>query len=118
MKNIFMSIAGAAALLAGTAAIGAPAKPTAEARIPFVNHGGIRNWRATDRETLYIESSHRRWYRAKLMGPCLDLNFVNGIGFETLGNDTFDRFSSIRVRGQSCKVQSLVAVDGPPRKKK
>ncbi|MDT9600976.1 DUF6491 family protein [Sphingosinicella rhizophila] len=118
MKTLFAPILVATALFATPAAAGPPAaKPAPEARIPFVNHGGIRNWRAIDRDTLYIEDSHRRWYRAELMGPCFDLGFTERIGFETRGNDTFDRFSTIRVGRDRCPVQSLVAVPGPPPKK-
>ena len=120
MTRTLASVLGAAILLAATPAMAAqPARTSAqeEVRIPFVNHGGIRNWRAYDRDVLYIEDAHRRWYKAELMGPCLDLNFVEQIGFETRGGDTFDRFAAVRVGRDRCQVRSLVALPGEPTKK-
>jgi hypothetical protein len=108
-----------AALVAALPVAAASAAPSArEPSIPFVNHGGIRDWQAVDEETLYVQARNRDWYRAELIGPCLDLTFANAIGFETRGTDSFDRFSSIRVRGQRCAVKSLVKSDPPPSKAK
>lgn len=86
----------------------------AEASIPFVNHGGIRDWRAVGDSTLYVQDQQGQWYRASLMGPAFDLPFAEAIGFDGRGTDTFDRFASVVVRGQSYPVQSLVKVPGPP----
>lgn len=108
----------AALALAATPALAqaptAPAPATAEASIPFVNHGGIQDWRAQGDSTLYVQDQHRQWYRATLMAPAFDLPFVETIGFDGRGTDTFDRFASVLVRGHSYPVQSLVKVDGPP----
>ncbi|MCW1986823.1 UNVERIFIED_ORG: hypothetical protein M2348_002573 [Sphingomonas sp. R1F5B] len=94
-----------------------PAKPV-EASIPFVNHGGIRDWRAQGDSTLYVQDQSGQWYRASLMGPAFDLPFAQAIGFDARGTDTFDRFASVVVHGQSYPVQSLVKVAGPPMKAK
>lgn len=116
MKPIASILAVAA--LAATSAVGAAqAAPQPQASIPFVNHGGIRDWRAADRDTLYVQDSRRNWYRAELMGPCLDLPFAHAIGFETRGVDRFDKFSNVVVRGQRCAVQSLVRSEAPPSRK-
>jgi len=85
-----------------------------QAEIPFVNYGGIRNWRAYDNRTLFIEGNGRQWYRADLMGPCIGLNFAEHIGIDSHPMNTFDRFSTVRVDGQSCAVKSVVKVDGRP----
>ncbi len=109
----------AALALAATPALAqAPASPAqpAEASIPFVNHGGIRDWRAQGDSTLYVQDQSGQWYRASLMGPAFDLPFAQAIGFEARGTDTFDRFASVVVHGQSYPVQSLVKVSGPPAK--
>lgn len=90
--------------------------PSAEASIPFVNHGGIQDWRAQGDSTLYVQDQHRQWYRATLISPAFDLPFVETIGFDARGTDTFDRFASVLVRGRSYPVTSLVKVDGPPAK--
>ena len=103
--------------LAGAPAIaGGPAEAPAvkEARIPFVNHGGIRDWRFADRETIYVQDRHRGWYKATLMNPVIGWRGQWAIGFESRGVDTFDRFSNVVVDGRRHPVQSLVRVDGPP----
>ena len=117
MKTSLLLAAALAALPAAQAmAAPAHAPAPAQASIAFVNHGGIRDWRAVGSDTLFVQDRSRNWYRADLMGPCLDLPFAQTIGFETRGIDTFDRFSTVRVRGQRCAVQSLVRSDAPPPK--
>lgn len=89
-----------------------------EMSIPFVSHGGIRDWRAIDHDTLYVQDAHRNWYRAELMSRCFDLPFAQAIGFDASGTDRFDRFSSVVVRGQRCPVKSFVASGPPPKKER
>jgi len=84
-----------------------------EASIPFVNQGAIRDWQAIDRDTLYVQDIQHHWYRAELMGGCLDLPYVNAIGFDARGTNRFDRFGSIVVGRQNCALKSFVA-SGPP----
>jgi len=120
-----MRIAPALAALIGLA-VAAPAFSAApastpaqrEASIPFVGSGSIRNWRPLDRDTLYVQDVHRRWYRAELIGPCIDLPYAETIGFDVRGTNRFDRFSSVIVRGQHCAVSSVVASDPPPPRRK
>jgi hypothetical protein len=109
------------ALAAGSAAddVGAKVKAAAESRgpevsIPFADHGGIRNWRAVDRDTLLIEGRDRKWYRAELMSGCFDLPFADRVGFKSNPSGDFDRFSSVYVRGQTCRVTSLTQTSPPP----
>ncbi|MBU1377116.1 MAG: hypothetical protein KKE02_13445 [Alphaproteobacteria bacterium] len=120
MKPLFVGLLAAFSLdLAGQAAQAAPKTPLPpQASIPFVNHDGIRDWQATDSRTLYVQDSSRKWYRATMFAPCIDLPFAQTIGFETRGIDTFDRFSSIRVRGERCQISSLERSDAPPAKVK
>ena len=102
------------------AAIAAPAAPAEigkEARIAFPNHGTVRNFRADGRETVYIQDIKRNWYKASLFGPCPGLPWAQAIGVDTDGRPTFDRFSSLIVRGERCSLSSLVRVEGPPPKK-
>jgi hypothetical protein len=113
MKKTAFS-AACAALLAAGAATAAPAPAPREASIPFANHGGIYDWDAVDRDTLYVQDIHRRWYRAELIGPCLDLDYAQAIGFKVDATDRFDRYSDVIVRGQRCALKSLVASDAPP----
>lgn len=107
----------AAALPAATPA--APASPPAkEASIPFANSGSINDWQEAGENAIYVQDIQRRWYLATLMAPCLDLPYVERIGFDVRGTGRFDRFSSIIVRGTRCPLTSLVASAGPPSKTK
>jgi hypothetical protein len=92
---------------------GGAAKP-AETSIPFANMGGIRDWRAIDDETLYVQDVRRNWYVARLMAPCPDLTFAQAIGFETKGVNQLDRFAAVVVRGQRYQLASFVASGPPP----
>ena len=77
----------AALALAAPAAYAEGPSPQAEAQqnahIPFVNHGGIRDWRSNDKDTVYIQASNRDWYKATLMSPAFDLPYTTAIGFDT-----------------------------------
>jgi len=111
---------GAMALAGTTAVFAAPAdvpKKTVEVSIPFVSHGGVKDWRAVDDHTLYIESQGSQWFKATTMGMCIGLDFADKIGFDGGGTDTFDKFSRLIVRGQPCPIETLVKVDGPPASK-
>lgn len=106
-----LGLAGAPALAGnGEAQVEAPE----EARIPFVDHGGIRDWRVGDSDTIYIQDRHRDWYEATLMTPAIGLRSAWAIGFQTRGVNTFDRFSNIVVDGWRYPLASLVRIDGPP----
>ena len=107
-----------AALLAGAAMPAAAEFKPIEMSIPFVSHGGIRDWRAIDHDTLYVQDIHGYWYRAELMSNCFDLPYAEAIGFDARGTDRFDRFSSVIVRGQRCPLQSFVASGPPPKKER
>jgi hypothetical protein len=105
----------AAALAAGLSslAVAQPAGHEPEARIAFVNHGGIRNFRAAGRETVYLQDRGRQWYRAELMGPCPGLPWALALGVETRGTSSLDRFGALIIEGQRCQLHSLVRVDAP-----
>jgi len=90
--------------------------PEKQAAIPFVNSGSIRDYRVVDNDTLYIQDIGGKWYRADLIGNCLDLPYAQAIGFDARGTNSFDRFSSIIVRGRSCPLTSLVESAPPPKK--
>jgi hypothetical protein len=120
MKSAVFASFAAAALVAGMASF-APAHAEfkeIEQSVPFVSKGSIRNWQAVDRDTLYVEDIHGRWYRAELMTNCFDLPFTETIGFDAGGTDRFDKFSAIMVRGQRCQLKNFVASGPPPKKQK
>jgi Family of unknown function (DUF6491) len=88
-----------------------------EASIPFVRHGGIRNWEADRNRGVWIQDVHRNWYYATLMAPCFGLDFATSLGFDAGPTGDFDRFSAIVVpREGRCPVRSFAASDGPPGK--
>lgn len=84
----------------------------ANASIPFVNLGGVRDWQVESSRALLVESANGRWYRATLMGPCPELRFHNALGFVTDSTHQLDRFSSVIAGGERCWFKSFERV--PP----
>ncbi|MEP7349254.1 MAG: DUF6491 family protein [Sphingorhabdus sp.] len=84
-----------------------------EAQIVFPNHGAIRNFEADGNDGIWLEDQQRRWYYAEMFGPCQGLNFAQRIGFDTNGSANFDKFSSIIVDRQNCRLTSLVTAEKP-----
>jgi len=90
-----------------------------ESQIVFPNTGAIRNFEADGNDGIWVEDRHHRWYYAELQGGCQNLSFARGVGFDTGGSATFDRFSSVVVEGWKCPLVSLVTADKPlPRKER
>jgi hypothetical protein len=123
MKQILLPLLAAAALAAPVSAKPAPAPAPSgplgrEVQIPFVNFGGVRNFHADGRDAVYLQDRSRRWYRATLIGPCLGLPFANAIGIDSRGSTVVDRFATLIVEGDRCKIDSLTRSDGPPKKVK
>jgi hypothetical protein len=111
---LFLTLAGSAMAAAASTD---PAN-VADAYIPFASHGGIRDWEADRTRGLWVQDVHRKWYYAKLMGPCIGLNFAHSIGFDTHPLGRFDKFSAIIVPGSGrCVVQTFTRSDAPPPKK-
>lgn len=106
------ALAGLLLMTAGTVMAADTGQPK-EASIPFADMGSIRNFDPVDSHTLLIEDVHGQWYRASLMGPCIDLPFATAVGFDVGGTRTLDRFSSVIVNGNRCAFESLVATDTP-----
>lgn len=110
---------GVALLAVAGAAFAGEANAPPKASIPFANHGGIRDWKADRDQGLWVQDIHRQWYYAKLMAPCIGLNFAQTIGFDTHPFGRFDQFSSIYVPGAGggrCAVQSFTMSGAPPGK--
>jgi hypothetical protein len=89
-----------------------------EARIAFPNNATIRTFQAGGRDTLYIQDRARRWYRASVIGPCINLPFAHAIGVEQRGSAVLDRFSALIVEGERCQLNSFVRVGAPPEHKR
>jgi hypothetical protein len=119
MKELLVPVSAAflAAAVPALAAQPAPTKAPAreEVRIPFASFGAIRNFRPVGDDVVYLEGTHRRWYRAELNGPCINLPAALSIGFDTRFNgNTLDNSSTLIVGGERCRIMSLTRADGPP----
>ena len=79
------------------------------ASIPFANN--IRNYRTGKdvEKSLLLEGSNGNWYRARLDSFCARaLPWENAIGVVQDATNSFDKFSTVVIDGQRCRV---VAVD-------
>ncbi|HTT01788.1 MAG TPA: DUF6491 family protein [Steroidobacteraceae bacterium] len=95
------------------------AEDSTRASIAFASHGGIYDWAADGDRGIYIQDNSRQWYYAKLLAPCINLPFAQRVGFVTEpGSGSFNKFSSIIVRGQQCFVQTFAKSAPPPSKTK
>ena len=126
MKTLIAALTGGAMLLGATLAAANPAPDAAapqrplgvDARIPFANSTGIRNFQADGDNALWIEGQRGDWYRAELFGPCIGLDHAMKVGFVTRGTSTLDRFGQVLVDGSKCQIASLVTSAPPPAKAK
>ncbi|MEQ8507813.1 MAG: DUF6491 family protein [Rhodospirillaceae bacterium] len=82
--------------------------------IHFADRGGIKDWRATSNEELYVESRNDQWYKVTFNAPCTSLKFANTIAFVTEPNGDLDKFSAVIVDDQRCFFDTFERVDGPP----
>lgn len=108
-----------ALILAGFALFtlaGAPPAPGKDARIPFADSHGIRDYQPDGEEAMWIEDMRGRWYRAEFLGPCRDLPYSHAIAFVTRGNGTLDKFGAVLVEGRRCQLNSLKTAAQPPGK--
>ena len=71
---------------------------------------------ADGEEAVYLQDRHLNWYHATLIGACRDLPWAMGIGIDTRGSASFDRFSVLIVGNDRCPIQSLVRSGPPPKK--
>lgn len=117
MKKFF-AIAALSVLVAGCAggaeyASSGDAATALQARIPFVGHGNIRDFHAVNDDTVFLQARNRQWYRADLIGPCFGLPYVSVIGVDARPIGTLDRFGTIIVDGERCKIGSLTPSESP-----
>ena len=87
--------------------------------IPFANRGGVWDWHGEGQSTVYFQDRHKRWYKAELLTPCVDLPWVQFIGLDTGPSDRLDKWSQIYVKGQRYPFKSFERYTGElPWKKK
>jgi Family of unknown function (DUF6491) len=80
-------------------------------------NSAIRSYEPDGNDGLWIQDQKRRWYYAKMLGPCNELNFAQAIGFDNRGSAYLDKFTRIYVRGDQCALESFVTAEAPPSKK-
>lgn len=118
MKKLLASV-GLSVLVAGCAAGEDYAPATSvtgpQVSIPFVDHGNIRDFHAVSDGTVFLQARNRQWYRAELFGPCFGLPFASVIGVDARPLGRLDRFGTIVVDGERCKIESLTPSESPRR---
>jgi hypothetical protein len=116
MKKILLALAAVTAPAFAAPPSPPPAAPGEEVSIPFVNFGGVRSFEEDGTHAVYLQDSRRRWYHAELIGPCRELPWAFGIGIDTRGSPSVDRFSSLIVGRDRCQLTSLTRSGPPPKK--
>ena len=117
MNRMIRSLAVLAALTSAWPVVAAPA-PAGSGEIPFVGFGGIRNWTASDENTLYVQAAGGQWYEVDMAGPCWGLPDALRIGVDSGPTDTLDAFSTIVVDGNLCPVASVTRLASPPQRER
>ena len=104
-------------LVLGAAAIAqkAPPPPGTPASIPFVDHDGIYDFQADGDHAVYLQDRSRKWYHATIFGPCLALPYATRIGVKTRGGSSLDKYGSLLVDGEDCRIEDLVTSGPPPK---
>jgi hypothetical protein len=106
----------ATVLLGSTVASATEQQAQERAEIPFVNHGGVRDWQAQSDDALLIRAQNGKYYRATFFGPCIGLGFANSIAFVGDVTGSLDKFGAIRVGRQECQFRTFEEVPAPAKK--
>ena len=103
--------------LAGSAALAQTPQPETgkPASIPFVDISGINDFRSDGDQAVYLQDRSWKWYHATLMAPCTALSFATTIGVKTRGSSSLDKYGSLLVDGQDCRIEELVTSGPPPK---
>jgi hypothetical protein len=118
LRTLTAAAAVAAVLSMGLAGCASAAgdAPHARASIPFAALGGIKDWTAPNNRTLLVQAENGTWYRADLMGECLNLTTSNTVAFVTDPDYALTKFGSIIVDGgQRCWFKSFEKTTPPPK---
>lgn len=97
----------------------APDQLGQEASIPFVGTIGLYNFEPDSDRGVWLQDQSRRWYYARIAGPCIGLSNAIRIGVDTRFNGTqLDKTGRLLVDGDRCYLDSLTKSAGPPVKTK
>lgn len=119
MRKILLGISTAAALSGCAMAAERPGWPAdqlgKEVSIPFIAMNNLHDFRADGEQGVWLQDRSRRWYYARVLGPCPGLPFAVRLGVDTrFGGNQLDRTGTLLVDGQRCQLTSLTASGGPP----
>lgn len=97
----------------------APAKPaatkTAVKPLHFSDLGGVKSWRAGDKDTIvFVQVQDNAWYRVDTYETCMKFVDDKGLRFITELDDTGDRISKVIAGRYICQVIEMTKVDAPP----
>lgn len=107
------------ALAGGAAFAQTPQRETGKpASIPFVDMRGIEDFQPDGDHAVYLQDRSRKWYHATIMGPCLGLSYATRIGVKTRGSSSLDKYGSLLVDREECRIDELVTSGPPPKKAK
>ncbi len=97
------------ALYACTTTSAANPSLVGRASIPFVDHGGIQDWRAVSEKAMLIKARHNQWYRATFRRRCfnLDDSITRTVSFIPGVTGSFGEHSEVLVDDQRCRVKML-----------
>ena len=88
------------------------------ASIPFIDIQGLNDFQPDGDNAVYLQDRRWKWYHATLMAPCTALSFVTTIALKTRGSGSLDKYGSLLVDGQDCRIDELVTSGPPPKKVK
>ena len=92
-----------------------PANPAPVKQIHFRDLGGVKSWRAGEKDTIvYIQVADNSWYRVDMYETCM--KFVNdkGLRFITEEDVTGERVSKVIANKYICTVLEMTKLDVPP----
>jgi hypothetical protein len=125
MRHLRLLIATAAALTYVCAAFAAePARNAAPAKaapaktavkpIHFRDLGGVKGWRAGDKDTIvYVQVQDNSWYRVDLYETCMKFVDDKGLRFITEEIETGELYSKVIAGKYICTVIEMTKVDAP-----
>jgi hypothetical protein len=124
MRYSRLLIASAAALAYVCAASAAePARSAAPAKaapakaakpIHFRDLGGVKGWRAGDKDTIvYVQVEDNSWYRVDLYETCMKFVDDKGLRFITEEIETGELYSKVIAGKYICTVIEMTKVDAP-----
>lgn len=93
----------------------APEKPAPVKAIHFRDLGGVRGWRAGEKDTIvYIQVEDNSWYRVDMYETCMKFVNAQGLRFITEEEVTGERVSKVIANKYICTVLEMTRLDAPP----